>query len=165
MRRTSCVNNLKNLALAAINHHDQQGAFPIDEDYFSSNSVQEVDLDALTYTWKGRNILGGVPAEGLDGGGWIVRILPYLEQQALFDRFNIPGHGLNGNWNDRSNLGMNYTLDPTFRAAVETQPAVLACPSDENGGLQPKQYPYSDSSVPFGERAPRGDHLLQGECW
>ena len=27
-RRTSCVNNMKNVALAAINCHDQQGAFP-----------------------------------------------------------------------------------------------------------------------------------------
>ncbi|TWU28360.1 DUF1559 domain-containing protein [Bythopirellula polymerisocia] len=148
-RRMSCVNNLKNVALAAINHHDQRGAFPIDEDYFNGNSVQEVDLDSLTFSWQPRTKFG-IPKEGLDGGGWIVRVLPYLEQQALYDRFDIPGHGLNGDWNDRQNLGMNYTLDPTFRAAVETQPAVLVCPSDEFGGLQPNQFPYSDSSVPFG---------------
>ncbi len=27
-RRTQCVNNLKQIALAAANYHDQQGAFP-----------------------------------------------------------------------------------------------------------------------------------------
>ncbi len=148
-RRTSCVNNLKNVALAAINHHDQRGAFPIDEDYFNGPSVQEVDIESLTYSWQPRSKFG-IPEEGLDGGGWIVRVLPYLEQQALYDRFNIPGHGLNGNWNDRQNLGMNYTLDPAFRAAVETQPTVLVCPSDDLGGPQQNQFPYSDNSVPFG---------------
>ena len=82
-------------------------------------------------------------------------MLPFLEQQALFDRFNIPGHGLNGDWNDRNNLGMNYTLDPTFRAAVETQPAVLVCPSDENGGLQLGQCPYSKATGSARSHSPR----------
>ena len=150
-RRTSCINNAKNVALALINYHDQRGAFPIDEDYYHGTGIQDVDIDSLTFTWINRNTAGGVPDEGLDGGGWIVRVLPYLEQQALYDRFNIPGHGLNGNWNDKQNLGMNYTLDPTFRQAVETQPTVLVCPSDDQGGLQSGQWPYSDAGrVPFG---------------
>lgn len=148
-RRASCVNNLKNVALAAVNYHDQKGAFPIDEDYYDSESIQDVNLDSLTYTW--RNLRPDeLPKGGRDGGGWIVRVLPFLEQQSLYDRFNIPGRGLNGDWNVKTALGMNFTLDATFRAAVETQPAVLVCPSDENGGLQSNQWPYSDgSAVPF----------------
>jgi prepilin-type N-terminal cleavage/methylation domain-containing protein len=148
-RRASCVNNLKNVALAAVNYHDQKGAFPIDEDYYDSEAIQDVNLDSLTYTW--RNLRPSeLPKGGRDGGGWIVRVLPFLEQQALYDRFNIPGRGLNGDWNVKATLGMNFTTDASFRAAVETQPAVLVCPSDENGGLQSNQWPYSDgSAVPF----------------
>ena len=32
-RRASCTNNIKNIALAAINYHDQHKHFPVDEDY------------------------------------------------------------------------------------------------------------------------------------
>lgn len=150
-RRGSCANNLRNVALAAINHHDQKGAFPVDEDYYRGASVQDVDIDNLTFTWKNRTQFP-LPKEGLDGGGWIVRILPFLEQQALYERFNVSDHGLNGNWNDKQKLGMNYTLDPSFRDAVETQPAVLVCPSNELGGRQQNQYPYSDGAqVPFAQ--------------
>ena len=149
-RRASCLSNMKNVALAAVNYHDQQGAFPVDEDYYTGTSVQDVDTDALTFSWKPKSDYN-LPAEGLDGGGWIVRILPNLEQQALYDRFDVPGHGLNGNWNDKSNLGMNYTLDPSFREAVETQPEVLVCPSEDSGGRQQNQWPFSDGGkVPFG---------------
>ena len=152
-RRSSCLNNLKNVALAAINFHDQRGAFPVDEDYFDGTGIQDVDTRDLTFIWRDRSDFP-IPDEGLDGGGWITRVLPFLEQQAIYDRFDIPGHGLNGDWNDRDNLGMNFTLDPDFRAAVETQPQVLVCPSNatanETGGLRDDQWPYSDtSSVPF----------------
>jgi prepilin-type N-terminal cleavage/methylation domain-containing protein/prepilin-type processing-associated H-X9-DG protein len=147
-RRTQCVNNSKNVALAALNFHDVKKHFPIDEDYLTGGE-QVVDLDALTFTWRNRDTTR-VPKEGLDGGGWIVRVLPFLEQQALYDRFDIPDHGINGDWNIRGRLGMNYTTDATFRAAVETQPPVLVCPSDEFGGLQSNQWPYSDGlKVPF----------------
>ena len=154
-RRSSCQNNTKNIALGLINYHDTFGAFPIDEDYYSGTGVQVVDIDALTFTWSNRNTVGNVPEEGLDGGGWIVRVLPFLEQQALYDRFDIPGFGLNGNWNSRTDFGMNYTVDPAFREALETQPPFLVCPSNESGGLgEPgSQWPYSNGTgqgaVPF----------------
>lgn len=144
-RRTSCLNNIRNLALAAINYHDSRGAFPVDEDHYknpSNDNVQEVDVDSLTFTWKARDLFP-MPSEGLDGGGWIARVLPYLEQQALYARFDIPNHGFNGSWHDKQNLGMNYTQDPTFREAVETQPPVLVCPSDEFGGPRQDQHPYN----------------------
>jgi prepilin-type N-terminal cleavage/methylation domain-containing protein len=140
-RRTSCVNNLKNIALATLNYQDVFEHFPVDEDYYSGGEL-DVYLDTLISNWRGRDTTR-IPEGGLDGGGWIVRVLPYMEQQALYDRFDIPDHGVNGDWNVRGRLGMNYLTDPTFRAALETQPAVLVCPSDEFGGLQPNQYPYS----------------------
>ncbi len=148
-RRASCLNNMKNVALAAINYHDQQGAFPVDEDYYHGTDIQIVDTDSLTFTWRKKKDFN-LPEEGLDGGGWIARVLPYLEQQSLFDRFNLPENGLNGNWNG-SPRGMNHTSDPSFREALETQPAVLVCPSDsEFGGRQSGQWPYSDPKrVPF----------------
>lgn len=156
-RRSSCLNNMKNVALAAINFHDQRGAFPVDEDYYSGSrspdrrkdSVQDVDTSSLTFNWVSRDTFD-IPEEGLDGGGWIVRVLPYMEQQSIYDRFNLEDSGLNGEWYDRSRLGMNNTVDPDFRLAIETQPPVLVCPSNEFGGLRDDQFPYTDGrTVPF----------------
>lgn len=145
-RRSSCLNNVKNLALATISFHDQRGNFPIDEDYYKGSGVQDVDIGDLTYEWKNRSSFH-LPDEGLDGGGWIVRVLPFMEEQPLYDQFDVPNHGINGDWNDRNRLGMNYTLDPAFRQAVETQPPVLVCASNEFGGLRQSQFPYSDGSA------------------
>lgn len=151
-RRMNCSANLKNVSLAVINYENSNGHLPVDEDYYDGfgNNVRDVDVARLTVVaWRPRNNFP-VPKEGLDGGGWIVRVLPFLEEQALYDQFDIPDHGVNGNWNDRNRLGMNYTTDPAFRKAIETQPAVLNCPSDQLAGRQPNQYPYSDGTeVPF----------------
>ena len=150
-RRMSCLNNLKNLSLATINFHDQNGRFPTSEDYRRDNPVQIVDVASLTFDWSPNPDIY-LPDDGLDGGSWIIRVLPFLEQQALFDQFSIPDHGINGEWNNKSRLGMNYTLDPNFAAALAQQPTVLVCPSDEFGGPQPMadQWPYSNGQlVPF----------------
>ncbi|MGL4513040.1 MAG: DUF1559 domain-containing protein [Lacipirellulaceae bacterium] len=141
-RRSSCVNNLKNIALAALNYHDQKGHFPVDEDYYFGTGVQKVKINELTATWTSRNQFPD-PKGGRDGGGWIVRVLPFVEEQSLYDQFDIPNGGVNGDWNDRNRLGMNHR-DASFRQAIAQQPQVLACPSDEAGGAKTNQFPYTD---------------------
>jgi prepilin-type N-terminal cleavage/methylation domain-containing protein/prepilin-type processing-associated H-X9-DG protein len=59
--RIKCQNNLKQLALAAHNHHDARGAFP-------------------TGLHMGVNMGGGRYAEGT---AWMVELLPYIEQDNL----------------------------------------------------------------------------------
>jgi prepilin-type N-terminal cleavage/methylation domain-containing protein/prepilin-type processing-associated H-X9-DG protein len=147
-RRSSCVNNVKNIALAALNHHDQRGRFPVDEDYYFGTSVQKVKVDERTFTWVNRTQFE-TPKGGLDGGGWIVRVLPFLEEQSIYDQFDITNGGVNGDWNDRNRLGMNHR-DPAFRQALASQPTVLVCPSDDAGGPRDNQFPYTD-----GTRVPR----------
>lgn len=144
-RRMQCVTNMKNLALAAINYHDTNGAFPVDEDYRANGGIQKVDVGSLTWEWDPKGRARFLPEEGLDGGGWIVRVLPFFEEQSLYDQFDIPDRGINGDWNDNSRRGMNNTIDPAFVAALGQQPSVLNCPSDEFAGPQVgTQFPYSD---------------------
>lgn len=69
-RRTQCKNNLKNLGLALLNHHDALGTFPTGG-----------------ATWGTRiedNLENGKPAGTKKMGlGWGFQILPYLEQGAM----------------------------------------------------------------------------------
>src|SRR5215212_5128105 len=63
--RTQCVNNLKQLALALHNYHDAYKTFP----YGGSVSTQS-----------------GIPgATGVIAYNWRTLILPYMEQEALFN--------------------------------------------------------------------------------
>ena len=68
-RRTGCTNNLKNLGLAVLNHHDVKKHFPVN---------------------MGSYIAGESP-KPQPAVGWILNTLPQLEEQPLFDQFEQGG--------------------------------------------------------------------------
>jgi prepilin-type N-terminal cleavage/methylation domain-containing protein/prepilin-type processing-associated H-X9-DG protein len=70
--RAKCANNLKQLALAAHDHHDTKGQFP--------NGLHTVDTD------------GGLYANGTC---WEVELLPYVEQDNLKGRWNYDDYRSN----------------------------------------------------------------------
>jgi prepilin-type N-terminal cleavage/methylation domain-containing protein/prepilin-type processing-associated H-X9-DG protein len=79
-RRSQCTNNIKQLALACMTYHDTRKGFP----------------PALTYSEKALTARGSTPTNmaGVDGNpyhgpNWGIMILPYIEQQALYSRFNL----------------------------------------------------------------------------
>jgi len=92
-RRTECANKLKQLGLALHNYHDRDGAFPpayIQPD--TSNAQNHVML------------------------AWGVRILPYIEQNALYQRM-------------RTNLGRSKaTIDNDVKLELDS----FRCPSDDH---------------------------------
>src|SRR5262245_31714583 len=138
-RRSQCANNIKNIALAVLNYHEATKHFPVDEDIYE-------DPPDIRNIWGNGQWLGpGTPVPEIDkgtlsGAGWIVMVLPYLEEQAIFDQFKPY---LDKRWyKDRQGLNKD---DATLRVALETQPAVLMCPSDQFRGPRNDQYPYSSS--------------------
>lgn len=70
-RRTQCKNNLKQWGLALHNYHDTFNKFPIGS----------MGLNALTGVRATPNNLS-----------WHVRVLPYLDQANLYNRFNFSVH-------------------------------------------------------------------------
>lgn len=99
-RRTHCINNLRNLGLAAHNHHDAYGFFP--SGGWGSN-------------W------GPDPDQGFgrtQPGNWMYSILPYIEQQQLWSI----GKGTPG-W--PVGIRKRIALEEIMTAAVE----IFYCPS------------------------------------
>jgi prepilin-type processing-associated H-X9-DG protein len=86
--RTQCVNNLKQILLALHNYHSKHDKFP----------------PAFSTSKDGKPLLS-----------WRVLILPFLDQQALYDQFH-----LDEPWDSAHN-----------RALIAKMPATLRCP-DEN---------------------------------
>ncbi|TWT35292.1 hypothetical protein KOR34_01800 [Posidoniimonas corsicana] len=104
-RRSQCVNNLRNLALAQHNYHDTYGAFP--------------PLMKTEFSTVGR--------DDRLGPNWAVLTLPFIEEQSLYDRFDLDvefarisdgaGPDEPGDWAERG-----VELD------------VMLCPSDTGAG-------------------------------
>ena len=103
-RRAQCVNNLKQLGLAIQNYHDVNGALP--------PTGMRVVL-AATSTLQNQSLK--------------VRILPYIEQQALFNAVNFYYGMSTGNTGSSPEdpLGVNTTIQIV-------QVGVFNCPSDGN---------------------------------
>jgi prepilin-type N-terminal cleavage/methylation domain-containing protein len=67
--RTQCANNLKQMGLAVLMHHDSYEAFPSGGNQFGANRVMNNGSPAIytTQSW-----------------GWAYQLLPYLEQNPLW---------------------------------------------------------------------------------
>lgn len=94
-RRTQCVNNLRQVGLALHGHESARNAFPI----------------------------GGVePPGGLGYGySWWVQILPYLEQQSIYEQMDLERP--NSGW-----VGFDINLE-TAALLQNVQIDVMRCPS------------------------------------
>jgi prepilin-type N-terminal cleavage/methylation domain-containing protein/prepilin-type processing-associated H-X9-DG protein len=105
-RRTQCQSNLRNVGLAVQAYStSKRGAVPPLTGGFKINYGLNADVaTAATRVWA----------------PWSVQLLPYLEQQALYDRLQI-------STNDGSGPNSSNLLAMT---AIET----YICPDDQNGG-------------------------------
>src|SRR4051812_29814262 len=116
-RRASCTNKLKNLGLAALNHHDVKRHFPI----------------SMGYVVEGGE--GPGPC-----AGWITSVLPQLEEQALYDQFQ-QGGAFEGAYtaqgggcrNAQPQHGIGSIKNGiSVPQLMQTQLTVLQCPSDDS---------------------------------
>ena len=80
-RRTTCLNNMKQIGLAAINFQSSKQRFPTGGGNFTANTADE---DGFTFS-------------AIESGSWAFQILPQLEQENLSNQRAITGYfGANG---------------------------------------------------------------------
>jgi prepilin-type N-terminal cleavage/methylation domain-containing protein/prepilin-type processing-associated H-X9-DG protein len=109
-RRTQCVNNLKQIGLAIHNYHQAVGTFPLGV---------SLNMYTLPNTFRAKNSWGHF---GL--------MLPYLEQQAIYNAANF-------NWGIEEGQSPDSVVQAINFTAAESQINLFLCPSDPlagNGG-------------------------------
>jgi prepilin-type N-terminal cleavage/methylation domain-containing protein/prepilin-type processing-associated H-X9-DG protein len=105
--RVKCANNLKQLGLAVHGYHDATGKFP------APRPIQPATKTAGDYVliyWY------SFPVTADSFGGWMVRILPYIEQQNIINPF--------------AGVATRDQLDAAWAAARQLNLATYRCPSD-----------------------------------
>lgn len=115
-RRTQCSNNLKQLGVALHNYHDTHGRLP------------------HTIVANYRQLGGRWGTTSPDHkGSWLVRLLPFIEQQSVWDQIDF----------DR-NVEHDSVVDgrPMHELVI---PAFL-CPSDDHDGHWPDGFAWNPSS-------------------
>ena len=102
-QRTQCTNNLKQLALACHNYHDQHGSLPRNGNQFGLTNSHGVNGTGCCGT-------------GAPHWSWIARALPYVEEQNLWQQGGIPINRMD--------------LNAQVLAVLATPLKVLNCPAD-----------------------------------
>ncbi|MGL4941757.1 MAG: DUF1559 domain-containing protein [Thermoguttaceae bacterium] len=119
-RRMQCTNNLKQLALAEHNYHDKHQSF-------SRNEVDEATFWPGQWGWGGHTSVRG---------SFIVGILPFIEQEALYSACDTKGNVM------LSKLGTNEYV---FEKWIPT----LTCPTSSMAGQYLKTT--SDEATKIGD--------------
>ncbi|MEQ8208947.1 MAG: DUF1559 domain-containing protein [Lacipirellulaceae bacterium] len=133
-RRSQCINNLHNMALAVQTYESSKGHFPESYGGFGRNTQQ-----------------GEIPAEDNNletGVGWQLMLLPQLEQQSLFDQFDSLG-ALEGFFNAPSSSGLGLQRQAVLDAGLlQTQLPTYMCPSDASvQQLSTEQFQWAGKTV------------------
>ncbi len=147
-RRNQCLNQVKQLLVALQNHHDTKRALPL-----ASTAPLVGNKAAILYATNGDNKYDKTaPPNGPnwhdgqvgDGYSWIVQILPFMEENTIYDKLTQqvgtapPGTGRfgklkdaafkTGNWGGLVNPGtaFNATTNPYI---FSTKVSGMVCPS------------------------------------
>ena len=110
-RRAQCQNNIKNVAIAVLNYESNNKVFPEGHDVrFPATARWMAVLSDLTEF----------------GPNWIIKILPNLEEQALYDTFDYTTVAAGRVWTPINDPGAG---NKNVEARGSVIPSLL-CPSD-----------------------------------
>ncbi|WP_146397526.1 DUF1559 family PulG-like putative transporter [Pseudobythopirellula maris] len=139
-RRNQCLSQVKQLALSMHNHHDTNLFFPlVSTAPYYTQAGQGLEL-ARVYDGAVRDNTTGAGSDltdgddNIDGYSWIVKLLPYFEENVLYDKINRQTNKFRvdpyDTWNtlaaNNGDTNWNAETNPYF---WEVELPVLLCPS------------------------------------
>ncbi len=119
-RRNSCLNNMKQIGLALHNHENTRGYYPLASTapFFVAPTGNNINKIGAVNNRVGTSAING------DGYSWLVQLLPYMEQQTLYNRIstfvvnNAPNKLLAGPVYE---AGKGVAMDPSPAGLTTTQ--------------------------------------------
>lgn len=127
-RRAKCLNNIKQLCVALQNYHNDHGEFPPSIQY---------DMEKYSLTEE------ALTSSQFYGPNWVISILPYIEEQPLFDSFDLT-------------LPISHAVNELARG---TELSVMLCPTDK-GNSEPFRGLFRD-----GPNWARGNYGANAAQW
>jgi len=112
--RAKCQNNLKQIGLAVHNYHSVYESVP---------SIGDWNAEFRNNSFPALSCGGGLTSPDGATGSWLVHLLPYLEQNALYEQF-VTAAALN-----LTAPGSNATFN-AYDAVTTTPMKEFICPSD-----------------------------------
>lgn len=122
-RRTQCLNNIRQVALAVLNYEAANGSFPPAIQFPDDVSAPETSA--------------------LYGPNWVIRCLPYMEEQGVYDQFDLS----------------KPISDVANRQARGNRIATMLCPSDHRN-----QFPFARGTLEADNWA-RGNYGANSSQW
>jgi prepilin-type N-terminal cleavage/methylation domain-containing protein len=132
-RRLQCQNNFKQLGLACLNYESMYGMFPPASHWVDLHP----GMAAASMRMQNQNNLRE---------NWAIMVLPFLEQQALYDAFTL-------------SLPINHADNAVPRSA---QLSVMRCPSDPNNRTNYSGRSGSSQTSNHGPNWGRGNYGANG---
>jgi prepilin-type N-terminal cleavage/methylation domain-containing protein len=139
-RRISCSNHLHNIGLAVLNFENARRRLP-----YSANYRYEEFNNAANQTWIGIPNGGKLDPNnggpGVSGRGWMVEILPQMEEQPMYDAIQNALKTTNGKkaW-DVNAAPVNGIGVIDIRDYLTRQKPWLSCPSDPSAVPSDKEF-------------------------
>jgi prepilin-type N-terminal cleavage/methylation domain-containing protein/prepilin-type processing-associated H-X9-DG protein len=141
-RRAQCVNNAKQLLLGLHNFEAANGSLP--------KGINIPYANGLTYQQASDKLVADMTEPF--GPNWAVMILPYLEQQSLYNASNVVGYpGWAGPYNNPASpptsapSANQYNMDWANQTLRSTWLNAFTCPSDSNNNTSNPFFTASDA--------------------
>jgi prepilin-type N-terminal cleavage/methylation domain-containing protein len=106
-RRSQCINNLRQLGIACQLFENTKKVFPT-----AGGAVEQFTRQTGANTEKVK------PLFGYENASWMYQVLPYIEQQNLYDRRRADGTEANGGF---LKTGLVETTVPTFQCPSRSE--------------------------------------------
>jgi prepilin-type N-terminal cleavage/methylation domain-containing protein/prepilin-type processing-associated H-X9-DG protein len=130
-RRVKCQSNMRNIVLALLNYNTTKNVFPAAGTFGEDPTVTTFPADPTTgavASW----MPNGTGTIGVPMYSWVQPILPYLDNQDMFDQWSIfNATGIPVPYFDNGTIATNLTIGQASNIKIsETAIGVLICPDD-----------------------------------